>query len=119
MRCGADQTLPRCDISKKVPSWCDRHNSAGARQIELNIPFWAGAAGLLLMARGKPPPVMQALCRHPRPDTLAGMRERMEAVIATEKRIKNWLRDYKLNLIERTNPIWDDLAVGLAVPPLL
>ena len=42
----------------------------------------------------------------------------MEDAIAAEKRIKKWPRDYKKNLIERTNPTWDDLAVGLGLPPL-
>ena len=42
----------------------------------------------------------------------------MEATIAAEKRIKKWPRDYKRNLVERNNPTWDDLAVGLGLPPL-
>ena len=46
------------------------------------------------------------------------MADTMEAAIATEKRIKKWQRQYKLNLIERTNPTWDDLAVGLGLPAL-
>ena len=45
------------------------------------------------------------------------MADTMEAAIATEKRIKKWPREYKLNLIERTNPNWDDLAVGFGLPP--
>ncbi len=32
-----------------------------------------------------------------------------EAVLA-EKRIKAWKREWKLNLIEKDNPNWDDLA---------
>jgi putative endonuclease len=43
----------------------------------------------------------------------------MESAIASEKRIKKWPRQYKLNLIERDNPHWDDLAVGLGLPPLM
>jgi putative endonuclease len=35
-----------------------------------------------------------------------------EAIIR-EKRIKDWRRDWKINLIERDNPLWDDLAVPL------
>ena len=35
-----------------------------------------------------------------------------EAIIR-EKRIKDWKRDWKINLIERDNPLWDDLAVSL------
>ncbi|MBN8841367.1 MAG: GIY-YIG nuclease family protein [Sphingomonadales bacterium] len=42
----------------------------------------------------------------------------MEAAIAHEKRIKRWHRDWKIELIERANPRWDDLAVGLGLPPL-
>lgn len=42
----------------------------------------------------------------------------MDAVIAAEKRIKKWSRDYKKNLIERGSPAWDDLAIGLGLPPL-
>ncbi|WP_331710428.1 GIY-YIG nuclease family protein [Sphingomonas sp. CCH5-D11] len=42
----------------------------------------------------------------------------MEAAITTEKRIKKWPRDYKLNLIERDNPFWEDLAPILGLPPL-
>jgi putative endonuclease len=38
--------------------------------------------------------------------------------IASEKRIKKWPRDYKRNLIERDNPGWSDLAIGLGLPPL-
>jgi len=29
--------------------------------------------------------------------------------IAREKRIKRWRRDWKVNLIQATNPQWDDL----------
>ena len=43
----------------------------------------------------------------------------MEAVIAAEKRIKKWLRDWKQNLIERDDPRWDDLAVALGLDPLV
>jgi len=42
----------------------------------------------------------------------------MEAAIASEKRIKAWRRDWKSNLIERTNPHWQDLATGSGLPPL-
>jgi len=44
--------------------------------------------------------------------------ETMADAIASEKRIKAWRRDWKKNLIERDNPTWDDLAVGLGLPPL-
>ena len=42
----------------------------------------------------------------------------MNAAIASEKRIKGWHRDWKKNLIERDNSHWDDLAIGLELPPL-
>ncbi len=42
----------------------------------------------------------------------------MEAAIAAEKRIKKWPRQYKLNLIERENPFWSDLATSMGLPPL-
>jgi putative endonuclease len=33
----------------------------------------------------------------------------MRAAIQREKQIKEWKRDWKLDLIERTNPAWLDL----------
>jgi putative endonuclease len=33
--------------------------------------------------------------------------------IMREKRIKNWHRQWKINLIEQSNPHWADLAIGL------
>ena len=33
----------------------------------------------------------------------------IEAAIQREKQIKNWKRDWKIALIERTNPQWRDL----------
>ncbi|MDG2534362.1 GIY-YIG nuclease family protein [Sphingomonas sp. HITSZ_GF] len=42
----------------------------------------------------------------------------MEAAILREKRIKKWNRDWKLNLIEQSNPEWVDLAIGLGFEPL-
>jgi putative endonuclease len=42
----------------------------------------------------------------------------MEDAIWREKQIKRWSREYKYNLIERLNPEWNDLAVGLGLPPL-
>jgi putative endonuclease len=38
----------------------------------------------------------------------------MEGAIAREKQLKRWRRDWKINLIERENPRWDDLAVRAA-----
>jgi putative endonuclease len=39
--------------------------------------------------------------------------------IIREKRIKEWKRDWKIDLIERENPLWDDLAISMfGFPPL-
>ncbi|KQT32910.1 endonuclease [Sphingomonas sp. Leaf412] len=46
------------------------------------------------------------------------MADTMEAAIATEKRIKKWRRDWKIDLIERGNPRWEDLATGFGLPRL-
>jgi len=46
------------------------------------------------------------------------MADTMEAAIAREKTMKKWRREWKCNLIERLNPEWNDLAVGLGLPPL-
>jgi len=35
--------------------------------------------------------------------------ERIDEAIAREKAIKKWLRDWKIELIERANPNWVDL----------
>ena len=42
----------------------------------------------------------------------------MEAAITREKQMKKWNRDWKARLIEEDNPQWDDLAIGLGLPPL-
>ena len=42
----------------------------------------------------------------------------MDHAITREKRIKKWLRVWKLELIERDNLGWRDLAEGLGCPPL-
>lgn len=39
--------------------------------------------------------------------------------IIREKRIKEWKRDWKIELIERNNPLWDDLAVPMFGLPLM
>ena len=44
--------------------------------------------------------------------------ETMEQAILREKRIKKWLRPWKLDLIETGNPDWRDLAEDLGFPPL-
>jgi len=35
--------------------------------------------------------------------------ETLESAITREKNIKKWNREWKLNLIERSNPLWQDL----------
>jgi len=35
------------------------------------------------------------------------------AAIGREKRIKKWNREWKIRLIEETNPNWSDLAEGI------
>jgi len=37
----------------------------------------------------------------------------MTAAIQREKSLKRWPREWKANLIERTNPFWDDLYGSL------
>ena len=44
--------------------------------------------------------------------------ETMKAAIAREKQLKRWRREWKRNLIERQNPAWNDLAVGLGLEPV-
>jgi putative endonuclease len=46
------------------------------------------------------------------------MFETMEGAIAREKQLKNWHRQWKINLIESENPQWVDLAVGLGLEPI-
>ncbi len=43
----------------------------------------------------------------------------MELAIQREKRIKKWNRAWKLELIEKDNPDWNDLAEDLGFPPLV
>lgn len=42
----------------------------------------------------------------------------LQEAFEQEKRIKRWRRDWKIALIERSNPQWEDLAIGLGLPPL-
>ncbi|MGN6122824.1 MAG: GIY-YIG nuclease family protein [Sphingomonas oligoaromativorans] len=41
----------------------------------------------------------------------------MPAAIAREKQLKAWRREWKVNLIERANPLWEDRAIELGFPP--
>ncbi len=43
----------------------------------------------------------------------------MADAIASEKRLKRWRRDRKIELIERDNPLWNDLGPVIGLPPLL
>lgn len=40
-----------------------------------------------------------------------------EAAIAREKQLKNWHRQWKINLIESTNPEWQDLGRAYGMDP--
>ena len=42
----------------------------------------------------------------------------MEHAILREKQLKRWHRDWKINLIEATNPDWRDLALDYGLEPL-
>ncbi len=37
----------------------------------------------------------------------------IEAAITREKQLKNWHRKWKIALIEKDSPRWDDLSIGL------
>ena len=43
----------------------------------------------------------------------------MESAIVREKRLKNWRRAWKVELIEEANPIWRDLAEDFGFEPLV
>jgi len=43
----------------------------------------------------------------------------MEDAILREKRLKNWRRDWKLELIAQANPAWRDLAEEFNFEPLI
>ena len=38
--------------------------------------------------------------------------------IALEKKLKRWRREWKVALIEKDNPFWEDRAIILGLPPL-
>lgn len=39
--------------------------------------------------------------------------ESIDSAISREKQLKNWRREWKVALIEKTNPEWEDLYPGL------
>ncbi len=41
------------------------------------------------------------------------MHETVESAISREKQIKKWQRKWKLELIDKSNPLWDDLYENL------
>lgn len=43
----------------------------------------------------------------------------MESAIQREKSIKRWLRQWKIELVERENPTWRDLAENLGFESLI
>jgi putative endonuclease len=43
--------------------------------------------------------------------------EMVDAAIRREKRIRDWKRDWKINLIERHNPHWTNLYPALSAGP--
>jgi putative endonuclease len=42
----------------------------------------------------------------------------MDSAIAREKQLKNWRRAWKIALIEKDNPDWEDRAIELGFDPL-
>ncbi len=42
----------------------------------------------------------------------------MPAAIKREKQLKKWNRDWKINLIEGSNPEWADLGIGFGFDPV-
>lgn len=42
----------------------------------------------------------------------------MELAITREKQLKRWHREWKLNLIEASNPEWRDLAEDFGFEPI-
>jgi putative endonuclease len=43
--------------------------------------------------------------------------DNIESAIHREKRLKKWTRAWKIALIEKNNPDWNDLYPGIAGPP--
>ncbi|QUT05912.1 GIY-YIG nuclease family protein [Sphingobium phenoxybenzoativorans] len=47
------------------------------------------------------------------------MADTMDVAISREKQLKDWRREWKVALIEKDNPFWEDRAVMLGFPPLV
>ena len=47
------------------------------------------------------------------------MHETMDSALVREKRIKRWLREWKIALVEADNPTWRDLAEDWGFEPLI
>jgi putative endonuclease len=47
------------------------------------------------------------------------MADTMESAISREQQLNAWKRDWKIALIERDNPFWEDRAVSLDFAPLI
>jgi putative endonuclease len=43
------------------------------------------------------------------------MTEDINSAIEREKQLKNWHRDWKINLIKRFNPMWKDLGIDIGL----
>ena len=65
--------------------------------------------------------LIQRICQH-RDGSFGGFTDRygVKTLVwfTREKRIKNWQRKWKIELIEAANPEWRDLAEELGLPPL-
>lgn len=48
---------------------------------------------------------------------LAERHETIEEAIAREKQLKNWQRDWKIALVEASNPAWEDLGTTFSGSP--
>jgi putative endonuclease len=44
--------------------------------------------------------------------------DQVKDAIVREKQMKKWNRDWKIRLIEESNPDWSDLAIGFGFEPL-
>ena len=108
------------------------HNTHGAVQFERNPCVYILASGHYgTLYIGVTSDLMGRLWQH-RNKALPGftskygvnrlvyfeMYDEMSYAIAREKQLKNWRREWKINLINGANPEWRDLAVGLGLEPM-